>query len=625
MSKISEQILQAYKQLKINEQQPIGEDLVKKATSIINMITPVDSNSLFYVLSAINLLNAAIKTNQYKSQLFYGFFKSKASEIAEIYLRNTATFVDTRIYYDRPQKCLYFEVYEAVFSFHQVKETSILITKAAVMPPIQWTGIRLQRISPYVFNCAQELYENSNTSKQDNTTITHMTKSEIAETRNLIECPDCQHLISISAAICPNCGGIIADNTIIEGYNVGDTVQITHSIYKVLGKIKSISPLFISISRRNDDEVKIRINAIDSIQTLGKSDNTETGSLSEDTISVLSPQKIVDVLDDVIIKMFSILSIENKTLIPTNATVTGIDETGIVALSDKGETARLYMHMINYKKRNCPIGARLYINNIAGFNCPFSIIETTFQNLLSLLRKSILYRKGLTSKRKNTILSILKFMMEEMTSQKEAYIEFDSFYKIIIQYMGTTPKLEDGDNITDNVDNVDNAQDIETDNSTSTTVFKTETERLLSTSRLTQPKVLGKINLESITGKKRKKSVIVSSESSSLEKPSILLSDDTLSFLNKKLTNLSESECKALEKELDSLIRNGKKEECLKRSYEIINKSRPTPKYLKSYLDRIVNTEIALDHISEAIHSLALLIAFTEQQDGTNANSLGHL
>lgn len=42
-------------------------------------------------------------------------------------------------------------------------------------------------------------------------------------------------------------------------------------------------------------------------------------------------------------------------------------------------------------------------------------------------------------------------------------------------------------------------------------------------------------------------------------------------------------------------------------------------------MDRIVNTEIALDHVSEAIRSLAFLIAVTEQQDGSNANSLGHL
>lgn len=247
---------------------------------------------------------------------------------------------------------------------------------------------------------------------------------------NLHSCPDCQHLISLSATICPHCGGIITENAIIKGYYVGDIVQITYSIYNVLGKITSITPHYISINRRNYGEVKVRINAIDSIRSVNKSTNTKTDSL-EDANNVLSRQKLVIILGDVISKMFSILSIENRTVIPTNTTVTGIDETGIVVLSDNGETVRLLKHMINFKQNSCPTGARLYINNIAGFNCPFSIMETTFHKLMKLLKRAILYRKGLTSKRKNTILSILKSMMEEMTSQKEAYIEFDSFYKKI--------------------------------------------------------------------------------------------------------------------------------------------------------------------------------------------------
>lgn len=91
------------------------------------------------------------------------------------------------------------------------------------------------------------------------------------------------------------------------------------------------------------------------------------------------------------------------------------------------------------------------------------------------------------------------------------------------------------------------------------------------------------------------------------------------------MPNLNESKCKQLEKELDTLIRNGQKEECLKRSYQIINTSRPTPKYLRSYLDRIVNTEIALNHTTEALQSLAYLIVLTEQQSDVNVNSIGHL
>ena len=627
MSKISDHIFSLYNQLKENEIQHIDDYVVDEAVSAINSTNPTETNSLFYILAAINLLNAAIKLERHKSQLFYGFIKSKVSKLADAYLNNSEMFEDVSVYYDNNQKCIYFDVYGVIFSFHQIQESKLIKTIASNNQPIIWAGIRLQRIAQSVFIYAKEVYDRfcdkDNLSGQEYFFGNMEPKSLLNTKSNLYPCPDCQRLISLSATICPNCGGIISENTIIKGYYVGDIVQITHSIYKVLGEITSITPHFISINRRNDDEVKIRINAIDSIQPIDKSNNTETDSFEEDANNALSPQKIANVMDDVVFKMFSILSIENKTVIPTNATVTGIDEAGIVVLSDNGETARLFMHMINYKKKGCPIGARLYINNIAGFNCPFSIMETTFHNLLTLLRKAILYRKGLTSKRKNTILSILKFMMEEMTSQKEAYIEFDSFYKIIIQYIGTAPNLEDEGNITDNVENIQDAE--RANNNAPTTLFKTETEQLLSTSGLTQPKVLGKIDLDTITGKKKKRSVNVSLGSGSLEKPSILSSTDTLDFLNKKLTNLSESRCKALEKELDSLIRNGKKEECLKRSYEIISTSRPTPKYLKSYLDRIVNTEIALDHVSEALRSLAFLIAVTEQQDGTNANSLGHL
>ena len=625
MSEISEHIFSLYNQLKQNENQHIDDYVVDEAVSAINNTKPTDSYSLFYILAAVNLLNAAIKVKRHKSQLFYGFVKTQVSELADSYLINPEKFENVAVYYDNKQKCIYFDVYGVIFSFHQIQESKLIKNIASNNEPIIWAGIRLQRIAQCVFTYAKEVYDRfshkENLFGQEDLIENMEPMSLLNAANNLYPCPDCQHLISLSATICPNCGGIIAKNTIMKGYHVGDGVQITHSIYKVLGEITSITPHFISINRRNNDEVKIRIDAIDSIQSIDIFNNNETdSSFAEDANSVLSPQKIVNVLDDVTIKIFSILSIENKTVIPTNATVTGNDNAGIVVLSDNGEMIRLFtQHMINYKKKSCPIGARLYINNIEGLNCPFSIKETTYRDLMSLLRKTILYRKGLTSKRKKTILSILKFMMEEMTTQKEAYIEFYSFYKMIIQYIGTAPNMEDEGDITDNVENIEKA------NNTTTTLFKTETEQVLSTLGLAQPKILRKINLDTITGKKKKISVIISSESSSLEKPSILSSTDTIDFLNKELTNLSESRCKALEKELDSLIRNGKKEECLKRSYEIISTSRPTPKYLKSYLDRIVNTEIALDHISEAIHSLAFLITVTEQQDGVNANSLGHL
>lgn len=213
--------------------------------------------------------------------------------------------------------------------------------------------------------------------------------------------------------------------------------------------------------------------------------------------------------------------------------------------------------------------------------------------------------------------------MKETSNNPEAYLEIKNFRKKVKAFLGQL--TEESDSFTDielpseESGETDEANKVEDVQQQKTILYKTESEQITP-----QLKIVGKIDLDKVQGKKK---TILSTNLPhlSLEKPSIINSNEIKKLLDKKLTNLSESKCKALEKELDSLIRNGEKEECLKRSYEIINISRPTPKYLKSYLDRIVNTEIALDHVSEAIRSLAFLIAVSEQQDGTNANNLGHL
>lgn len=63
MSKISEHIFGLYSQLVGDEIQPIDENVVDEAMGVINKINVTDDNSLFYFLSAINLLNAALHTN----------------------------------------------------------------------------------------------------------------------------------------------------------------------------------------------------------------------------------------------------------------------------------------------------------------------------------------------------------------------------------------------------------------------------------------------------------------------------------------------------------------------------------------------------------------------------------
>lgn len=122
---------------------------------------------------------------------------------------------------------------------------------------------------------------------------------------------------------------------------------------------------------------------------------------------------------------------------------------------------------------------------------------------------------------------------------------------------------------------------------------------------------------------KGKKQIV--NKSKAPRKPLIITDKSTLDALPLKKKQLSETECRDIEKELDGLIRKGEREQCLKRSYEVLASSCPTPKYLRSYLDRMVNTEIALGNNEAAMKCLAQLIAYNEKSDDIKPNTISHL
>ena len=209
MSKISEHIISLYNQLKDNENQQIDDVVIDEAIAVLNNTEPINSYSLFYILAAANLLNAAIKMEQHKSQLFYGLIKPKVSELADIYLKNPKLFENVSIYYDNKQKCIYFKVFEVIFSFHQIQESKLIKNVASNNEPILWTGIRLHRIAQNVFLYAKEQYYNLNSSNDSHRLINEVSiDSNIKSTgnSNLIHCPDCNNKISSSAQRCPFCG-----------------------------------------------------------------------------------------------------------------------------------------------------------------------------------------------------------------------------------------------------------------------------------------------------------------------------------------------------------------------------------------------------------------------------------
>lgn len=627
MSTISEHIFGLYNQLVDDEIQPIDETVVDDAIGVINKISVSNADSLFYFLAAMNLLNAAIKTAKHKSQLFYDFIKTRVSKITDLILQNPSFYTDTSVYYDDKQRCMYFEVYGVIFSFHQVQETKLIKNIASKNDRIQWTGIRLQRIAQNIFLYAKQLNIDSDKLSDDMDTQTTNNSNGNnnclnAVNPNLFPCPDCGKEISVHAKICPQCGNdLCACNELLDGIKEGYSLKISYSGTVSLGKLETQNDRFITLRLSDDKWVKVRTSAIDSVELI---DTNE-----------ISTELFAQQAETFFIHIFELLSINKKTLISTNATITKVEKIGLTIITDSGETAICVKPgIVGYKKKDCTIGKRVYCGNIStNGKCYNSIVEMSYGGLIGFFRKAVSYSRNITQSRKSQILSILTYFTKEMTTNPEAFIEIKNFKKKVKKFLGQLDVECDNFSEIDEISEEGTQQVVSVEpqkkEQPKQQLYKTETEQLLEGSGLPQLKVLGKIDLDAIHDKKKNlfnNSSVASTEHIEITaKPSILSSDEAMAFIDKKLPNLSESKCKQLEKELDTLIRNGQKEECLRQSYQIINTSRPTPKYLRSYLDRIVNTEIALDHTNEALQSLAYLIVLTEQQNDANVNSIGHL
>ena len=622
MNQISEDIFKLYNQWEGDECQPIDSNVVDEAVAIINSSNAEDSKVLFLLLSAINLLNAAIKTEKHKSQLFYGFIKTKVSKIADAIILSPSSYEDTSIFYDSAQKCMYFEVFGVIFSFHQIMETKLIKNVAAKNTPIQWTGVRLQRIAQNLFIYAKGLSPvvTNNTRNMNSSKSTLTSNNVPSPSERLVSCCDCGNTISFSARFCPHCGSDLnITNELFDGIKDGYSIKITYSGNSNSGVLETRNPHFITLALADEKWLKVRTSAIDSVELI------DTNEFSTELFAEQS--------ETFFMHIFELSRIDKEASISTNSTITQVDKLGITIIKDSGEIATCVKPgIVGYKKKECTIGKRVYCGNI-GTNgrCYNSIVEMSYGALIGVFCKAVSHSQNITQARRTQIMSILTYLMKEMTTNPEAYLEIKKFKKKVKDFLGQLNlKCDNFSEPEETIETVEESNDIDLVNNDNQgiQIYKTETEKMLEGDGLPKLKVLGKIDLDTLPGKKKNlptPSTTNSVTDSELSKPTILSSDKVSEFINKKLTNLSEAKCKQLEKELDTLIRNGEKEECLRRSYQIISTSRPTPKYLRSYLDRIVNTEIALDHTKEALQSLAYLIVLTEQQEDASVNSLGHL
>ena len=622
MSEISNQIEELYSQLAEGESIPIHEESVKDAIRCIDDFELNSSESLFTIVAGLNLLNAAIKKDGLKTSLDYRYIKNNVSRVADFYLSNKERFEDVSVYYKQSNNCFLFDIFGVVFSFHNIKETSRIINEAANSDPIIWTGIRLQRIAQSVYEYGKHLCDS-----KTNTEIKKESQSVVTPVFSLVPCPDCGKMISKSAKFCPNCGfDSCKDADIIRDISLGDSVRVLFKDNEMSGIVNHIDSIYFELSNENGIRSRIKYSSIDSIDLLKSTAFTSQNQQAN---------SFIQQIENNIKRILDIEGIKGKDLISTNSSITqGGPKPLFVVEMDNGRT-------VSCTKQGCVIdgnkkaflddkivGKRVFCGSLSSDRiCRCSIIEMPYNNLLKLIEKGVT-KKG--TKARAILFAVITYL-NRFTTKPEAYLALKEFEKNAEFFFGKfdveVDSSDESELVIESNAPINNERLVAEPNTIQKTeVYRTETEKALLSRNLPQPKVLGKIDLGVITGKKNKQvtETKMIDDNIDVNKPSILFSEKTRAFLNKELKNLSESHCKALEKELDKLIREGQKEECLNRSYQIITTSRPTPKYLRSYLDRIVNTEIALDHTEDALQSLAYLIAFSEKQEDNNANAIGH-
>ena len=161
MGFVSDHVIAEYQKVDLEAPvAPISRASVDEAIKILRKLKIYRTRDVFLYLSAINLLNSAVKQAEYKNELGYGFIKGKAVLATRIIITRFQ-YGNIHYYYAIDEKCLYIEVYGVVFSFHNILEDPMIIESATKGEKINWPEIRLQRIATPLFELAKIVYHQS--------------------------------------------------------------------------------------------------------------------------------------------------------------------------------------------------------------------------------------------------------------------------------------------------------------------------------------------------------------------------------------------------------------------------------------------------------------------------------
>ena len=503
------------------------EDLVNMATKIVMYIHPQNQNEIFLHLCALNFLNASIKTECYKNKLSYDFIKSNAAKLITI----TDEIKDTSIsyYYNKDEYCLYIKLVTIVFSFHHVPMTSEIL-KASFSHPIEWPGVRLQKIAKKLFLYAVNSIEkeidiqnivNSNmeidklntdvvneyTKSVDIDTISSENISSIVptayDTKELSEESKTrlkQDIISAISNCKPNSNGwydlvkiapkikknginhsaygfqklsmflevifgdsmqkrhegtmvylkfplnnmlnnmIIADNTnheedfniemnLLSGLNIGDSVDVsTYGIVKS-GKISALNQKFIQLDLDNNRYIRIRIEAISSIESI-KSSVT--------SIKAIDLSFANGILKKILVEEGKYSSLP----INTNATIMMVESRRIWFVTDDGANASCSkVSIIGINKEKLNKGQRLYVSPFKGDKAYCVFVEMTYFELFECFEKLISQKKDNTKDILHShISSILTYIINN-TSNPESQTTIKKLKRQIKNVLSSTSQF----------------------------------------------------------------------------------------------------------------------------------------------------------------------------------------
>ena len=122
---------------------------------------PESTEELFLIVCAMNLINAGIMTKKFKEHIHYGMLKPRVSKLLLAILDGTDKQFEIQFYINASQQCAYIEIYGLQFGFHNITiydELKVFINSTE-NKPVEWKGIRLQKIANELFTYAVKINE----------------------------------------------------------------------------------------------------------------------------------------------------------------------------------------------------------------------------------------------------------------------------------------------------------------------------------------------------------------------------------------------------------------------------------------------------------------------------------